>query len=127
MQIYCKVLLHETPWTHILHIVHYLYMRGHGHCIREWRGFRGLTQEQLADRDSVSISASVISKIETGKVQYLQKHLEEFADALDCESSDLLRPPPSEESAEIIDLVAKLEPAGRRQVLRVIRAITNVA
>jgi len=58
------------------------------HFIKEWRKFRGLTQEQLAERVGVAISS--ISQLETMKQGYSQPTLEAIADALNCEPADLL-------------------------------------
>lgn len=70
-----------------------------GHYIREWREWRGLTQEQLAGRVAIltekdAMDVSTISKIETGARGYRQPVLEAFAEALGCDPPDLLRPPP---------------------------------
>lgn len=56
--------------------------------LREWRKHRGLTQQQLADR--LDIDRTIVSKTETGKLEYNQHFLEAAADALMCEPADLL-------------------------------------
>lgn len=63
------------------------------HFIREWRKFRGLTQEQLADR--VGCDRSYVTKIETGKKRYDQPFLEKAAEALRCEPADLIMRDPT--------------------------------
>lgn len=58
------------------------------HYIREWRKFRSLTQERLAERTPYSTGA--ISQLETGRTSYTQGILEALASALDCQPGDLL-------------------------------------
>lgn len=54
--------------------------------LKEWREFRQLTQEQLADR--IGISRVMVSKIERGLNPYHQAFLEAAAAALMCEPAD---------------------------------------
>lgn len=69
------------------------------HFIKEWRKFRGLTQEQLAERVGVAVSS--ISQLETMKQGYSQPTLEAIADALQCEPADLLmRKPPNKDDPD---------------------------
>jgi transcriptional regulator with XRE-family HTH domain len=58
--------------------------------IAEWRDSRGLTQEALAER--ISMSRSTLSKIETSDSPYTQRTLEAIAAVLKCKPSDLLMP-----------------------------------
>ena len=69
----------------------------HRHFIREWRKFRGLTQEQLASR--LEVDRTTISKIESGKQEYSQGFLEATAYALRCEPADLIMRDPLAPSA----------------------------
>lgn len=54
-----------------------------GLSIKQIREGRGLTQEQLAER--MSISRSTISKIESGKFNFSVDYLSRFADFLNFE------------------------------------------
>lgn len=65
--------------------------------LKEWREFRQLTQEQLADR--IGISRVMVSKIERGLNPYHQALLEAAAAALMCEPADLLVRDPSKPDA----------------------------
>ena len=65
--------------------------------LKEWREFRRLTQEQLADR--IGISRVMVSKIERGLNPYHQAFLEAAAVALMCEPADLLVRDPSQPDA----------------------------
>lgn len=64
------------------------------HFIREWRKFRGLNQEQLAER--IGIDRGYLSKIESGKRRYDQPFLEAAAEVLRCEPADLIVRDPSD-------------------------------
>lgn len=78
------------------------------HFIREWRKFRHLTQQKLADR--IGSSVSTISQLENGQQGYSQALLEELASALSCEPWDLLNVDPEMEG-EVIDLTRMLKDA----------------
>ena len=56
--------------------------------LKEWRTFRGLTQQQLADR--LETTKSVISALENNKQRWNQDIVEMAADALGCEPVDLI-------------------------------------
>jgi transcriptional regulator with XRE-family HTH domain len=64
------------------------------HFIKEWREFRDLTQEQLAD--ALGTTKASISRIESLKMGYTQDFLEACADALGCHPGDLLTRRPAE-------------------------------
>jgi transcriptional regulator with XRE-family HTH domain len=64
------------------------------HFIREWRKFRGLNQEQFAER--VGIDRGYLSKIESGKRRYDQPFLEAAAVVLQCEPADLIMRNPAD-------------------------------
>lgn len=63
--------------------------------VREWRKFRGLTLEQLAER--VGVTAGALSQLERGEVNYTQPMLEALADELDCAPADLIMRDPKAE------------------------------
>ncbi len=58
------------------------------HFVREWRKFRGLTQEQLAER--LNTTKANISRIENLRQGYTQDFLEACADVLKTEPALLL-------------------------------------
>ncbi|UJW87921.1 helix-turn-helix domain-containing protein [Devosia sp. SL43] len=72
------------------------------HFIRQWRKYRRLTQEQLADR--IDATSGAISQLENGIINYTQPTLEALAYALNCEPGDLLTRDPNLDGA-IIDLM----------------------
>lgn len=90
------------------------------HRIKQWRKFRGLTQEQLAER--VGIDKSYLSKIENGKKRYDQPFLEAAAEALRCEPADLLIRDPTDPDG-IWDIWDQLKPVERAQVVEIAKTI----
>jgi transcriptional regulator with XRE-family HTH domain len=81
--------------------------------IREWREFRNLTQEQLAER--IGASNGAISQLERGLTAYTQPMLEALADALMCEPADLLMRDPTQPGA-IWSIWEHAKPAERQQL-----------
>lgn len=63
--------------------------------IAEWREFRGLSQERLADL--LDTTKATISRIENMKIGYSQDFLEACADALGTHPAVLLSRPPRED------------------------------
>ena len=78
------------------------------HFVKEWRKFRGLTQQTLADR--IESAVSTISQLETANQGYSQPLLEAIAEALAVEPWMLLHVDPTKEG-EVIDLTAMLRNA----------------
>lgn len=76
--------------------------------IREWRKYRNLTLEQLADR--VDMQASALSYLERGQSAYTQGTLEALADALMTSVPSLLTVDPNKEG-EVVDLMRILQNA----------------
>lgn len=95
---------------------------GPRHYIRDWRKYRGLTQEQLAGR--LGVVTSSVSQLETGKQGYSQPMLEAIADALGCAPADLLNVNPFKEG-EVVDLMRLIDDKNRDQAIRVLRALTG--
>ena len=90
------------------------------HYIKEWRKYRGLTQEQLAER--IGIARSYLTKIERGTRRYDQPFLEAAAEALRCEPGDIITRDPTEPEG-IWSIWDTLNPLQRQQAVAVIRAI----
>jgi transcriptional regulator with XRE-family HTH domain len=97
---------------------------GNRHFIREWRKFRGLNQEQLAER--IGIGKPYVSKIETGKRRYDQPFLEAAAEALQCTPADLLVRDPLDPEG-IWSIWDGLQPAERVQAVSVIKALKKAS
>lgn len=66
------------------------------HFVKEWRKFRGYSQERLAEITGVTHGA--ISQLETGRIGYTQAMLEVLAEALMCEPGDLVMRRPGDDA-----------------------------
>jgi transcriptional regulator with XRE-family HTH domain len=88
------------------------------HFIRAWRKRRKLTQEEVAGH--MGIAASTFGRVERNLVPYDQDFLELAADVLRCKPWDLLSHDPAKEG-DIIDLLASLDDAERKEVEQYIR------
>lgn len=64
---------------------------------KQWREYRSLTQEQLAERLETSVAS--ISRIESGTQPYTQDVLEALADALRTDPASLLMRDPTNPDA----------------------------
>lgn len=84
--------------------------------LAEWREYRRLDQEQLADR--VGVTAATISRHETGERSSNEGYLAALAEALNCHPTDLWRDP-AQPSAD--DLLRDMPEDQRAQVLRIIQ------
>ena len=89
--------------------------------IREWRQYRGLTLEKLANR--VNMTASHLSMLERGQRGYTQETLERLADALQTDSASLLMRRPGEN--EIWTIWDHASPGVRRQLLEIAKTLTK--
>lgn len=91
---------------------------------QEWRKYRGLTQDQLAER--LETTKSAISKMENGTSRYNQSSLEAWAQALSCEPADLIsRPPPNDGAPKSIeDLLRDASPAIKNAVITILKTGT---
>ncbi len=96
------------------------------HFLRAWRKYRGLTQEQLADR--IGVSGSNISLLESGKQNYTQRILEEIALALGTSPASLLTEDPVDqtEMRKIVDKLQLLSPATRRIAIVILEALATM-
>jgi transcriptional regulator with XRE-family HTH domain len=93
------------------------------HFIRSWRKHRGLTLEQLAER--IGMSHQNLGKIERYKVPYNEELLELLADALRCETGDIIMRDPSKSDGiwSLWETIAGLNPAEARQAVEVVKAL----
>lgn len=90
--------------------------------LRQWRKFRKLTQEQLAER--VGLTAPSVSQLETGKQGFTDQSLAQYASALKCTPAELLSFDPRRADSfwPLLQAAEKLEGGSRRQAHRVIAA-----
>lgn len=92
------------------------------HFIREWRKFRGMTQEQLAER--IGVTKSYVSKVEAGKRRYDQPFLEAASEVLRCEPADLLVRDPMDPEG-LWSIWDQLAPVQRRQVVEIAKTLSR--
>lgn len=92
------------------------------HYVREWRKFRGLTQERLAERTPFTTGA--ISQLETGRTKYTQDMIEALAAALDCTPGDLLSKDPFKQG-EVVDLLSRLSDESRDAAIKMLKALAS--
>lgn len=90
--------------------------------IRHWREFRGLNQEQLAER--LEMTQSHLSMLENGKRGYTQETLEAVAEALQTDVASLLMRNPSEGDA-IWSIWDHAKPGERRMIVDIAKTITK--
>jgi transcriptional regulator with XRE-family HTH domain len=88
--------------------------------LNEWREYRNLTQEQLAER--VGMSVSNVSQLEQGRQGYSQEGLEALAEALQCEPGQLLTVDPTADDA-IWSIWERAQPDERRIILDVAKGL----
>lgn len=91
--------------------------------LKQWRTYRGLTQERLAER--VGMTQGMISHLEKGRADYSGDTLAKLGDALSCEPQDLLMRDPTKPDAvwSILDNLKKATPEERDQVARIAEAL----
>lgn len=102
----------------------YVSMAGQGHHLKAWRKYRGLTQEQLAER--IGIARSYLTKIERGDRRYDQPFLEAAADALRCSVADIIMRDPTDSEA-LWSLWDGLTPPERIRAVAVLKAMKGDA
>lgn len=90
--------------------------------IREWRKYRDLTLEQLAER--LDMTSSHLSMLERGQRAYTQDTLEAIADALMTDVASLLMRDPSDPEA-IWTIWEQAKPGQRKQIVDVARALVK--
>lgn len=92
--------------------------------IAEWRKYRGMTQEQLAER--VGQSVSNISQLERGLQGYSQEGLEAIADALNCEVGHLFMVDPTKDDA-IWSLWEQAKDGEKREIVGFAKGVVRKA
>lgn len=97
-----------------------------GNFVKEWRTYRGLTQDQLAEQSSYTGSA--ISQLESGRSKYTQTFLEAIAQALDCHPADLLLKNPAPESfQQTVERLSNKIPLERRELfLAILKSFVEI-
>lgn len=90
--------------------------------LKQWREYRGLTQEQLAER--VGWSVGNISQLERGLQGYSDEGLALLAEALQCTPGQILDVDPADDNA-IWSLWERARPAQRNALLEVAKGMVR--
>lgn len=90
--------------------------------IKEWREYRGLSQEALGER--LDTSGASISRIENGTQPYTQDTLEALAEALMTDPPSLLMRNPLDDDA-IWSIWETAKKADRQKIVDIARTITG--
>lgn len=88
--------------------------------LREWRKYRNLTQEQLAER--VGWAVSNVSQLEQARQGYSQDGLEALAMALQCDPGQLLNTDPTRDEG-IWPLWETAKPGERQMIVGIAKTI----
>lgn len=92
--------------------------------LKQWRNYRGLTQELLAER--VGMSKGNISQLEQGVQGYSQEGLERLADALQCDPGQLLTVDPTKDDA-IWSIWERAKEGERQMIVDIAKTIVKRA
>lgn len=95
------------------------------HYLKEWRDYRGLTQEQLADK--AKTAANVISHLETGDRRLSDKWLMRLAPHLNTTPGSILDYDPNEIDTTLQEIWANISQADRPQAARVFETFRKKA
>lgn len=90
------------------------------HFLREWRKFRKLTQQELAD--ALGTSKSVISDMERGELQMSPKWARRIAPVLKTQPGYLLDQNPEALDTDIIDIWSHIPEHDRATARRVLES-----
>jgi transcriptional regulator with XRE-family HTH domain len=90
--------------------------------IKQWREYRELTQDQLAER--LETSKASISRIESGQQAYTQDFLEACAEALRTDPASLLMRDPTDEEA-VWSLWDKAKVGERQMIESIVRSVVK--
>lgn len=90
--------------------------------IAQWRDFRNLTQEQLADR--LDMTQSHLSMLENGRRGYTQETLEAVANALQTDVASLLMRDPTDPDA-IWSIWDQAKPGERQMIVDIAKTVTK--
>jgi transcriptional regulator with XRE-family HTH domain len=95
--------------------------------LKQWRTFRDLTQEQLAEM--VGLTAPAISQLETGVQWFSAKSLAHLCKALQCTPADLLGYDPSRPDSfwPLFQAAERLEGRERQRIHAIMSVVIDQA
>lgn len=88
--------------------------------IAAWRGYRRMTQDDLAEK--VGVAGATISRIENGKDNFLFDVFLAIAHALDCSAADLLTRDPNTVADSLYRDLNDMPLADQKRLARFIKA-----
>lgn len=90
--------------------------------LKQWRDYRDLTQEKLAER--VGVSTSAISQWESGQLGFRAASLAKLAEVLDCTLPELLAYDPTREESfwPLFQKAEKLDGPVRKHIWQIMKA-----
>ena len=91
--------------------------------LRAWREFRGLTQMKLAEQ--AGTKPSVISELESGRLQLSSKWLRRLAPLLGTTAGFLLDHDPNDLDAEYIEAALAVPKERRAEAVQILRVLRN--
>lgn len=91
--------------------------------LKEWRLFRGLSQDELAAK--IETTKAVISLLENEKRPLSSKWLRRLAEALDTQPGYILDHDPNEISSDIFDIWSRIDEIDREQAARILSTFTR--
>ena len=96
-------------------------------CIRQWRHYRGMTLETVAER--INMTPGLVSLVERGLRGYTQDTVEALASALRTDPAGLLTRDPTDPKA-IWGIWEKAKPTQRKQItemaIKIVKGRSNV-
>lgn len=93
------------------------------HYLREWRRWRKMTQQELAD--AINTSKSAISDLERFNLQLGPKWLNRIAPVLQTQPGYILDHDPEDVPTDVIDIWSKIPERDRDRAARVLREFTR--
>lgn len=89
---------------------------------REWRTFRGLSQERAAEL--IGIDRTSLGRIENGKQIYSEPVVEAMANAYQCDPNDLFVRDPNDPEG-LWAIIDGIPATGRAQAVAVLKALKD--
>ena len=82
--------------------------------LKQWREFRGLSQEALGEQMGKGTSGASVSRVENGETPYTQDWLEAAAEVLGCTPADLISRDPRDDDGPLAQAIRLLETSRRK-------------
>lgn len=90
--------------------------------LKEWRKYRDMTQEQLAE--AMGWAVSNVSQLEQGRQGYSQEGLEALAEVLRCDPGQLLTVDPTQDEA-IWSIWEVAKPGERKMIVNIAKQVVG--